>query len=111
VYCIDHGAALFAHHRWEDPVAQARRPFPWIACHVLLPFAAPIPEADARLAPLVTPRLLEEITAAVPDAWLEGDPVFASAAQSRAAYVAYLLARLAQPRAFVEEAERARIAA
>ena len=56
VYCIDHGAALFAHHRWEDPVAQARRPFPWIAGHVLLPFAAPIPEADARLAPLVTPR-------------------------------------------------------
>ena len=111
VYCIDHGAALFAHHRWEDPVAQARRPFPWIAGHVLLPFAAPIPEADARLAPLVTPRLLEEITAAVPDAWLEGDPVFASAAQSRSAYVAYLLARLAQPRAFVEEAERARIAA
>jgi hypothetical protein len=42
---------------------------------------------------------------------LAGDPVFASAAQNRAAYVAYLLARLAQPRAFVEEAERARIAA
>jgi len=66
VYCIDHGAALFAHHRWEDPVAQARRPFPWIADHVLLPFAAPIPEADARLAPLVTSRLLDEIVAVCP---------------------------------------------
>lgn len=111
VYCIDHGAALFAHHRWEDPVAQARRPFPWIADHVLLPFAAPIPEADARLAPLVTSRLLDEIVADVPDAWLAGDPAFASVAQNRAAYVAYLLARLSPPRGFVEEAERARTAA
>jgi len=74
-------------------------------------FAASIPEADARLAPLVTRGLLEEITAAVPDTWLAADPVFASAAQNRAAYVDYLLARLAEPRAFVEEAERARIAA
>jgi hypothetical protein len=111
VYCIDHGAALFAHHRWEDPAVQARRPFPWIAGHVLLPFAAPIPEADDRLAPLVTPGLLTDIVAAIPDAWLAGDPAFASVAQNRAAYVTYLLARLAPPREFVEEAERARIAA
>ncbi len=111
VYCIDHGAALFAHHRWEDPAAQARRPFPWIADHVLLPIAAPIPEADARLAPLVTASLLDGIVAAVPDAWLAGDPGFASVAENRAAYVTYLLARLAAPREFVEEAERARAAA
>ena len=111
VYCIDHGAALFAHHRWEDPLAQARRPFPWIADHVLLPLAGPIPVADARLAPLVTPALLEGIVASVPDAWLAGDSAFASVAQNRAAYVTYLLARLDQPREFVEEAERARIAA
>jgi hypothetical protein len=111
VYCIDHGAALFAHHRWEDPAAQARRRFPWIADHVLLPFAAPIPEADARLASLVTPRLLEGIVAEVPDVWLAGDPAFASVTENRAAYVTYLLARLAAPREFVEEAERARVAA
>jgi hypothetical protein len=111
VYCIDHGAALFAHHRWEDPLVQARRPFPWIADHVLLPLAGPIPIADAWLAPLVTPALLEGIVAAVPDAWLAGDSAFASVAQNRAAYVTYLLARLDQPREFVEEAERARIAA
>jgi hypothetical protein len=78
---------------------------------VLLPFAAPIPEADDRLAPLVTPGLLTDIVAAIPDAWLAGDPAFASVAQNRAAYVTYLLARLAPPREFVEEAERARIAA
>jgi hypothetical protein len=111
VYCIDHGASLFAHHRWEDPRAQARRPFPWITSDVLLPLAGPIPDADARLAPLVTAGLLEGIVAAVPDAWLVGDSAFESVAQNRAAYVTYLLARLEQPREFVEEAERARIAA
>jgi hypothetical protein len=111
VYCIDHGAALFAHHRWEDPAAQARRPFPWIADHVLLPIAGPIPEADERLAALVTAGLLGTIVGQVPEAWLAGDAGFSSVAQNRAAYVTYLLARLAPPRGFVEEAERARTAA
>ena len=43
--------------------------------------------------------------------WLAGDPAFATVAENRAAYVTYLLARLAAPREFVEEAERARLAA
>ena len=59
----------------------------------------------------MTAGLLEGIVAAVPDAWLVGDSAFESVAQNRAAYVTYLLARLEQPREFVEEAERARIAA
>jgi len=74
VYCIDHGAALFAHHRWEDPAAQARRPFPWIADHVLLRSRRRSRRRTPRLASLVTPRLLEGIVAEVPDVWLAGDP-------------------------------------
>ena len=52
-WLIDHGAALYIHHTWRDPGAHARRPFPRIRDHVLLPFAASIVEADARLAPRV----------------------------------------------------------
>ena len=48
---------------------------------------------------------------AVPVAWLDGEPAFTSVDDNRLAYVDYLRRRLAAPRAFVEEAERARTGA
>ena len=108
LYCIDHGAALYIHHRWHDPAAHARRPFVEIRDHVLLRFAGSVEEADERLAPLVTRQLLEGIVAAVPEVWLAGERAFASVADNRAAYVDYLLTRLEPPRPFVKEAEHAR---
>jgi hypothetical protein len=99
-WLIDHGAALYFHHGSADPAAHARGPFPAIADHVLLPFAGAIGEADARLAPRATRALLDDVAAAVPAAWLDGD--------GAAPYVDYLCARLAGPRGFVDEAERAR---
>jgi hypothetical protein len=100
LWLIDHGAALYFHHAGERLTTDAAMPFPAIAEHVLLPFAGSIVEADARLAPKVTRALLEDVTAALPSEWLAGeDP---------AVYVDYLERRVAEPRPFVEEAERAR---
>jgi hypothetical protein len=107
-WCIDHGAALYVHHTWRDPDAHAARPFERIADHVLLPYAAPIDEAAERLAPLVTDTLVDDLVAAVPDAWLPHDAVTGDADGQRAAYVRYLQVRLAARAAFTEEAERAR---
>jgi hypothetical protein len=59
----------------------------------------------------VTDELLQGLADAVPDAWLNGDAAFASVDDNRAAYVNYLRRRLAAPRAFAEEAERARTGA
>jgi hypothetical protein len=100
LWLIDHGAALFFHHAAEEEAGHARKPFPAIRDHVLLPFAGPIADADAGLAPRVTAELLEEIAAAIPDEWLDGD--------DRQVYVDYLRGRLGSPRTFVEEAEQAR---
>ena len=97
---IDHGAALYFHHATERPPGHERRPFPEIADHVLLPFAGPIVDADARLAPRVSRALLEEVAGRVPAEWLEGE--------NPELYVDYLAARLAEPRDFRDEAERAR---
>jgi hypothetical protein len=102
LWMIDHGAALYVQHSWDDPDGHARGAFPAIAEHVLLPVAGSIGDADARLAPRVTEELLREVLAAVPDDWLGGEPA--------ETYVRYLLRRLEQPRPFVEEAERARLA-
>ena len=104
LYLIDHGAALFFHHQWAGHLERARAPFPAIAQHVLLPFAGDLEAADAQLAPLVTEPLLVALVADVPDAWLAGGE---TAEATRRGYVDHLLARLAAPRAFVEEAVRA----
>ncbi len=108
LWMIDHGAALFFHYRWEGYLERARSPFAAIKDHILLPAADDIAGADARYAPLITRELLEGIVTAIPDDWLLADPLFADANAQRAAYVEYLLTRLAAPRLFVEEAINAR---
>jgi hypothetical protein len=108
-WLIDHGASLFIHHTWRDPDAHARRSFAQrIGDHVLLPFASSIAAADDRLAPLVTPDLLNALVAALPADWLALDPVVGDADAQRAAYVRYLSRRLEAPRPFVEAADLAR---
>jgi hypothetical protein len=101
-WLIDHGAAFFRQHG-ERPLAQtAHDPVPMLGEHVLLGLAGPIREADERLAS----RALDAVSASValvPDVWLGADP-----AARRDDLAAFLTARLAAPRAFVEEAEHAR---
>jgi hypothetical protein len=109
-YLIDHGSALYVHHTWADPEAHARRPFVQIRDHVLLPFASSIAEADARLAPRLDRETLEGFAASIPDDWLQPEAGLPDPGAHRRAYVDYLTTRLAAPRAFVEEADRARAA-
>ena len=114
LWLIDHGASLYFHHNWPDRdgavlEAAGRRPFAAARDHVLLPFAESIAEADATLAPQLTPGVLRDIVDMIPAEWLAGEPGFADAEEVRAAYVAYLSARLREPRDWVlalEEAAR-----
>src|SRR3954452_19924218 len=100
LWLIDHGAALYFHHAPTPDPAHARTRFPATAEHVLLPYASSVAAADERLAGRIDDQLLDSITAAVPDEWLDGD--------DRRRYVEYLHERLTEPRDFVEEAEQAR---
>ena len=97
-WLIDHGAALYFHHSWPsrapDPERFAAQPFD-ASTHVLRDVAQDPAAAHARLAPQVTETLLHEVTAAVPDEWLAGEPGFDSPAAVRDAYAAYFTARLA----------------
>ncbi|HEX4418712.1 MAG TPA: HipA family kinase [Kofleriaceae bacterium] len=110
LYLIDHGAALYFHHSWPraepDHLAGARSAFAMIRNHALLPLAGDLRAADAALAPRITEAALTQIVAQIPDAWLLGD---AAPAVTRRAYVEHLCARVAEPRAFVEEAIRAKL--
>jgi hypothetical protein len=110
LWLIDHGAALFFHHDWNDHIARSRRPFPLIRDHVLLERADRLAEVDERLAARLTPQTLASIVEQIPESWLAGEPAFADPGAHRAAYLAVLSSRLQAPRAFVEEALRARSA-
>ena len=117
LWLIDHGAALYVHHNWESVTPErARAPFAPIRDHVLLPIAGDLREADARLAPRLTPEAIAEVLGAVPDALLmdapEGrTPPFATPEANREAYAAFFRERLAAPRAWAEAAADARDAA
>jgi hypothetical protein len=108
LWLIDHGAALYFHHNWENYLARSRSAFPQIKEHVLLSRASALEEADARLSAAVTPALISGLLAPVPSEWLTAEPRFADAEEARAAYAGYLLARIEAPRDFVREAVNAR---
>jgi hypothetical protein len=105
LHLIDHGAALYFQHAWDDHLSRATSPFAAIRQHALLPIAGDLQSADAELAPRVTEELLRRILDEVPDEWLTSEP---TPEGTRAGYVAHLLKRVEAPRAFVAEAIRAR---
>jgi hypothetical protein len=84
LWLIDHGAALFFHHRDWDPEVDAARPFAGIADHVLLPIAGPMPDPD------VPEDLVRAAVDAVPSDWIEAER-----------YFDYLTRRLARPRGWL----------
>ena len=101
-WLIDHGAAFFRQHGERSLVGTAQDSVPMLAEHVLLAGAGSIRDADDRLAS----RALAAVGAAValvPPVWLGANPT-----SRRADLAAFLTSRLSAPRAFVEEAERAR---
>lgn len=108
LWLIDHGAALYFHHGWGDGADRSAGVFPGVKDHILLKFAGALDEADAAMTARITPELVRAIVELVPDEWLATDKAFATPALAREAYVQHLSRRLQAPRAFLEEAKRAR---
>jgi hypothetical protein len=112
-WLIDHGAALYAHHDWPSvDDARTLTPFPRIREHVLLDRSANLEAIDADLAATLSDERITQVLMNVPDALLL-DPTrgqeFAAGDDARARYFDYLTRRRDGPRAFAQEAARARI--
>ena len=101
-WLIDHGAAFFRQHGSGTLAETAHHEVPMLDQHVLLALAGSLREADQRLAQRAVAAVGASV-AAVPDAWLGANP-----ASRRGDIAAFLVQRLAAPRRFVAEAERAR---
>ena len=109
LWLIDHGASLYFHHSpgWEEEEDRARRPFALLKDHLLLPLATRLEEVDGEMAAAMTDPLIDEVVASIPDAWLR-EHAAREPQHYRKAYSRYLRERVRAPRAFVEEAVRAR---
>jgi hypothetical protein len=94
LWLIDHGATLYFQHNWARAASVVHRPYRWDD-HVLKPYATALRDAGPELAARLTPHLLAEVVALVPDGWLD-DPD-----ADRAAYLDHLTARAAEPRAWL----------
>lgn len=97
LWAIDHGASLYFHHGWTDGPGDPARfaAQAWNAAdHVLLRHVTGLREADERIRASLGAAVFTEVLAMVPDEWLVAEPGVGSPHQLRAAYVAFLTARL-----------------
>jgi hypothetical protein len=109
LWLIDHGASLYFQHApgWPSKPGRAADPFPLIKDHVLLRWASALDAVDAEMAARLTPAVINDVVGLIPPQWLDEPAASAGAARAED-YAAYLVERLAAPRAFVDEAIRAR---
>jgi hypothetical protein len=108
LWLIDHGAALYFQHNWNDYLARSLTPFSQVKGHVLLPYASEIPLADLKFRPILTHEKLAAILELIPADWLAPEQGFTSPQEMRAAFLTFLLTRLENSNIFVEEAVNAR---
>lgn len=108
LWLIDHGACLYFHHSFDDPIGHAKTPFALIKDHVLLPRAGKLEEVDAEYKALLTEEKIRAIIKLLPDTWLEWEELDKSPEEIREVYVQFLLTRLQHSDIFTKQAIHAR---
>ncbi|PUZ24415.1 hypothetical protein GA0116948_10511 [Chitinophaga costaii] len=108
LWLIDHGAALYFHHSWDNWAEQAIRPFAQVKDHVLLPQAADLAAVDAQYKAILTPARVRTIVNTIPDEWLTGGPQTEPPEVLREVYFQFITQRIAHSEIFVNAAAHAR---
>lgn len=108
LWLIDHGAALYFHHSWQNWQEQAVRPFVQVKDHVLLQWASELDSIDAAFREVLTPELIQSIVALIPDDWLTDGSNNGTPAERREVYTRFLNMRIEAAPIFLKEAQHAR---
>lgn len=103
LWLIDHGAALYFHHSWDNWEDQIMKPFVQIKDHVLLSKATQVEEIDATYKALFTAENIKPILDVIPDEWLIDEVRELSAEDVRKVYVEFLTQRAANSAVFVNQ--------
>jgi hypothetical protein len=107
LWLIDHGAALYFHHSWDNWEEQATRPFVQVKDHVLLKQATELENVDKTFRAILSQERIRSIVSLIPDDWLAGGSE-GSPAERREVYSKFLVLRIAASDIFLKEAEHAR---
>ncbi len=108
LWLIDHGAALYFHHSWENWEEQARRPFVQVKDHVLLPQAAGLDGVDTDFRSILSAGRIRSIVSLIPEEWLLTGSTTESPDEIRQVYARFLETRIASSEIFVKEAKHVR---
>ena len=110
LWLIDHGAAFYFHHSWDNWQQHAISPFALIKNHVLLPQASLLEEVNTEFQNILTDKKLHEIVELIPDNWLEWEGNTQTPTEIRAIYYQFLVLRKSHANTFVNQAQNARVA-
>ncbi len=108
LWLIDHGAALYFHHNWDNWEDTVGKPFVQIKDHVLLKNATEVEQVDATYKGLFTRENIAKVLAAIPDEWLIDEVRNLGADEVRSVYVEFLARRAAHSEIFVKQIQDAR---
>ncbi len=108
LWLIDHGAALYFHHSWQNLEQQSKKAFPQVKDHVLLPYATELHSANEECKLMLTDEVIDSIVALVPDEWLISNDDSELPAEKRKVYSNFLKGRIQSSEQFINEAEDAR---
>lgn len=108
LWLIDHGAAFYFHHSWDNWEKHAVSPFAFIKDHVLLPQAHLLAEVNTEFQNILTTEKLQEIVNLLPDDWLDWEGNEQTPDEIRAIYYQFLVLRKSHANTFVNQAQNAR---
>jgi hypothetical protein len=108
LWLIDHGAAFYFHHSWDNWKENALTPFSLIKDHVLLPKATRLEEVDAGFTSKLNNTVLREIVNQIPEDWLLWEDQAVTPTEIKEVYFQFLSIRLANASVFLKQAQDVR---
>ncbi|HBI01271.1 MAG TPA: aminotransferase class I and II [Flavobacterium sp.] len=108
LWLIDHGAAFYFHHSWDNWKTTALTPFALIKDHVLLPKATRLEEVNAEFTSKLNDTVLREIVNQIPEDWLLWEDQAITPTEIKEVYFQFLSIRLANASIFLKQAQDVR---
>jgi len=108
LWLIDHGAAFYFQHSWNNWEQAAKSPFALIKDHVLISKASKLDQVHQEFCAKLTPEVLQSIVKAIPEDWLNWEGSEQTPEQIRTIYYNFLMMRLANAENFLNQAKNAR---
>lgn len=108
LWLIDHGAAFYFHHSWDNWETTALTPFALIKDHVLLPKATRLEEVNSDFTSKLNDTIIREIVNQIPEDWLLWEDQAITPTEIKEVYFQFLSIRLANASVFLKQAQDVR---